>query len=326
MNALAERHAAGTLTLSQQLKWAKDITTAFIHISASPASFYSDLRPDNIVISVGVGGTETATLIDFEQGRNLYNWAAPEIYYIEWIAELGDEGYARSDAIEPSIRAHYKALLTRYLASRSFPYPPLPNSRTDKRGYDNPEHGWYFPWLASSQAEREAAEVYMLGRVMWCIFEGRADADIVLGRSTKYEVEQDRDGGHWFPEFRQTPEALRPLISRCTAGAREWEGEDGPLGICRVGGKVFPRGRTGRNGEPAATFEETMDAITKSWRKEMEKAEAFIEAKMRYDSKSATEEDLKLLGYLKRPKLDDVLLELDGFRLPGAPSRSCCCL
>ena len=82
----------------------------------------------------------------------------------------------------------------------------------------------------------------MLGKALWCIFEGVGDADIVLGRSNIHDGEQR------FPEFVRTPPPLRELIRRCTAGAREWS--DGPIKIYRREGKVFPLGQTGLNGEP----------------------------------------------------------------------------
>lgn len=70
---LPQRRQEGSLTLRQQLQWAKDVTSALLHVINSPAKFYSDLRMDNIVIDTKEDGSETAVLLDLEQGRNIYN-------------------------------------------------------------------------------------------------------------------------------------------------------------------------------------------------------------------------------------------------------------
>ena len=85
--------------------------------------------------------------------------------------------------------------------------------------------------------------------------------------------------------------------------------------ITPCGGKVFPLGKTGRNGETEATFEETKLAIKDFWQNEMEKAEAFFGAKGRYESGEADNNDLELLDYLRRPKLAHVLHTLESFRM-----------
>ena len=300
---LPQRRREGTLALDQQIQWAKDITSALMHVISVPGNFYSDLRTDNIVLSTKSDGSETTVLIDFEQGRNVYNWAPREIYYMEWMAELGYADLSWSDAVKEETRLKYSTLLERFLSIRQHPTtfqgPP--------ERYDNPPHGWYYPWLASTPQEQEACEVYLLGKALYCLFEGLADHSITLGRSTTNEGEQ------LFPEYRHTPLPLQDLIKQCTAGAREWK--DGPMKITRCGGKVFPLGITGMNGEMEATFEETKAAIKEFWQNEMKKAEAFISAKGRYESGEADDNDLELLDYLRRPKLAHVLDTLESFRM-----------
>lgn len=304
-NILPERMLEGTLTLRQQLKWAEDLTSALIHVHSKPGQFYSDLRMDQILLSRNKDGSETAVLADLEQSRNLYNWAPPEIYYLEWLAELGDDNFLRSDDLSKETMEKYGTILNQYLSSKNYPLPiPYPAGT-----YDNPPHGWYFPWLASTPQEQESGTVYELGKAFWRLFEGVGDADIILGRSNKYETEQR------FPEFRRTPEALRDLIKNCTAGAREWI--DGPIKIYRRGGKVFPLGKTGLNGEPEGTCEETKEAIKVFWQGEMAKAESFILARERYDAGKATEDDLQLLHFLRRPTLGEVMESLIKFRQAG---------
>ena len=300
---LPERSREGTLALEHQTQWAKDITSALMHVISVPENFYSDLRMDNIVLSANSDGSETAVLIDFEQSRNVYNWAPPEIYYMEWMAELGYKDLDYTDAVDQETRRKYSTILERYLSISQRPvairHPP--------EQYDNPPHGWYYPWLACSSDEKEACEVYLLGKALYCLFEGLADHSIILGRSTTNE------GKQLFPEFRHTPPPLRDLIKQCTGGAREWK--DGPMKITRCGGKVFPVGKTGMNGEKEATFEETKLAIKDFWQNEMRKAEAFIIAKGRFDSGDADDKDLELLDYLRRPKLAHVLQTLESFQI-----------
>lgn len=299
---LPMRRRDGTLTLKKQLQWAKDVTSALLHVTSNSAKFYSDLRMDNLVLDDQTDRPETAVLIDFEQGRNVYNWAPPEIYYLEWVAELGCKTWAnQTPGLDQKTKDRFSRLLERYLAVIGHEGPLL----SEPDIYDNAPLGWYFPWVLSSQEERNAGEVYLLGKALWCIFEGRGDADIILGRGN---VE---DGEQRFPEFRLTPEPLRKLITDCTAGAREWK--DGPLGIYRRGGQIFPLGKTGLNGEPEGTFEETKAVIANFWQKEMDKAECFLEARMKYYQGKTNGTDMEWLDYLKRPSLTDVLQTLQSF-------------
>ena len=293
--ALPCRRQTNNLQLGDQVKWAMDVTKGLLHVHSVPGMFCSDLKMDNILL-LSDGKTETAVLVDFEQGRNLYNWAAPEIYYVEWIGELGE----RNKEIEPMARRTFSEILIRYLHSKG--QSTLP---TQNRHYDNPPSGWHFPWVLSTPEEQESSVVYSLGKVLWCIFEGLGEADNILGRSIPVEFEQR------FPEFRHTPKPLRLLIQRCTVGAREWK--DGYITIFRRGGKVFPLGKTGLNGEPEGTFKETQEAIITFWQSEMRKAVAFMEAKFKFESGKADEHDLPLLTYLQRPTLQQVLDELRTF-------------
>lgn len=291
--ALPQRLDDGALRLGDQVRWAKEVTTALLHIHETPGQFYSDLKMDNVLLSWD-GEREIAILADFEQSRNFYNWAPPEIYYVEWIAELGNPDVARTKSIDPQTVAKFSKIFERYLTNKGHS-----SIRTQGFKYDNPAHGWYFPWLLSTPEEQEAGEVYCLGKVLWCIFEGIGDVDNVLGRSIPFTSPQR------FPEFRRTPEALRPLIKSCTTGAREWKNQ--PIGIFRKEGRVFPLRKTGENGEPEGTLDETERAIKTFWQGEMDRAAAFMSAKEKFDMGKADDEDLDLLDYLRRPKLKQVL-------------------
>ncbi|KAI0105461.1 hypothetical protein GGR51DRAFT_571804 [Nemania sp. FL0031] len=293
---LSEGRLSRKLTLRQKLSWALDLTASLVHIQKSPMRFYSDLRLDQLALSGKPDGPITAVLLDLEQSRNIYNWAPPEIYYLEWIAELGSPAYARTRNLPNDVVAKYQSILDGYLQSRGFPTP----LQGQGIRYDNAANGWYWPWLTSTPAEQDAGMVYMLGKALWCLFEGIGDADIVLGRSSA------SDGQQRFPEFIHTPDNIRRLIERCTVGAREWI--DGHIKIYRREGKVFPLGKTGLHGEPEGTFEETKQTITRFWRTEMQKAEEFVQARMRHDRNEAGHRDLELLHYLQRPTLQEVMV------------------
>ncbi|KAI0200642.1 hypothetical protein F4808DRAFT_470349 [Astrocystis sublimbata] len=301
-DVLSARRLSGTLIHRQQLSWALDLTTSLIHIQKSPVKFYSDLRLDQLVLSRRPDGSEKLVLLDMEQSRNVYNWAPPEIYYLEWIAELGSRAYARARDLPKNIMAKYQSILDRYLQSRDFPVP----LQGRKHHYDNAANGWYWPWLTSTPTEQDAGMVYMLGKALWCLFEGIGDADVVLGRSGI------SDGQQRFPEFKRTSSELQQLIKKCTAGAREWG--DGHIKIYRREGKVFPLGKTGLHGEPEGTFDESKQAVTQFWRTEMQKAEDFVKARMRHDGNEAGNRDLELLHYLQRPTLQEVLLALKQYQ------------
>jgi serine/threonine protein kinase len=302
--------------LQDQVEWSLQLASALEHIHSQPGMFYSDLKMDNILLR-SLNGKKCIVLADFEQSRNLYTWAPPEVFCVECIAELSFPELARNDGLTEQKMVEFRDLIKRYFVSRDITLP----LRFKNVDYDNPNHGWYYPWLTSTPEEREAGAVYCLGRALWCIFEGVGDTSNVLGRSLPH----DPDSEHEFPTFTcRTPYAVQEFIKKCTSGAREWT-DDGPLGIFRRGGKVYPRGRTGVNGEPFATVEETQKAIKNVWEREIAKAKEFLLAREKYVEGRADAEDLKLLGYLERPTLQEVLAFLEDLRSQvNACTKGCC--
>lgn len=209
----------------------------------------------------------------------------------------------RSHDLPEETVAKFSAILKRYLVLKGQSWP----LHGEPDVYDNPPYGWYYPWTLSNRAEQEAGMVFLLAKALWCIFEGREEADVILGRSTL------EDGQQRFPGFRLTPEPLRRLIGDCSAGTREWK--DGQIKIVRRSGVVFSLGKTGSEGEEKGTLGETLDAIMDFWQNEMVKAESFIEAKMRYYKNEANDDDLQWLDYLLRPSLMDVFRALESFSI-----------
>jgi hypothetical protein len=145
----------------------------------------------------------------------------------------------------------------------------------------------------------------MLGKILWCLFEGVGSVNSVLTAETFREPECDQS----FPEFRGTPVYLRSLIRRCTAGAMEWRGRF-PL-VVRRGVKLFPKGRTGSCGEKVGNARETQAAARLWWREEVGEAVRFIEAGQRKAAGVANTEDLAILAFLEeRPFLQEIATAL----------------
>ena len=239
-NELEQRLRQGTLHLKDQLRWARQITSTMMFIMKKPTRFYSELKPDNVLLS---GPDEDAILIDFEQVGNWTSFSAPEIYYIEYLLQL-----AKSEIIPVSIKQRYEKLLARYVPDDPSPSPI----------YSDPPNGCYKAWNLLDHSEQEAAMVFSLGKILWCIFEGASCTRNSLLVEPKYGCLLE------FPTFQRTPAKLQQLIRQCTTGSYEWKGSQ--IDIVRRGSKFYPRGRPGVNGEAAANAVEAMDAAKTMWK------------------------------------------------------------
>ena len=73
-----------------QIKWVKQIASALLHLRYACRTFYSDLRPDNVLLNCTESGVleEDIVLIDFEQRGNWYEWCAPEIRYRMYVEHI----------------------------------------------------------------------------------------------------------------------------------------------------------------------------------------------------------------------------------------------
>jgi hypothetical protein len=273
------------------LSWSRQICDSLVHVVKN-GLFCSDLRMDNILLSQ-FGDEEHCVLIDFAMDRNIFSWSPPEMLSVEWVAEI-----ASSQLLSAEQKQEYINILEVFTTSRNLTVDP--RGKPDK--YDNASLGWWFPWTWSTPLEREAGMVYLLGKVIWCLFEGEPLIGNILGRSL------DEDTGLEFSDFVRTPPTVQELIKEMTAGSREWSGRR--LGIYRRAGIIFPRGKTGRNGEPEASLEDTEEAIREVWQYEVDYAEALLQARIRHGQGIATEEDAKFLEFLLRPSLQTVFQRL----------------
>ncbi|KAH8905226.1 hypothetical protein BR93DRAFT_946102 [Coniochaeta sp. PMI_546] len=301
LGSLAARLPSSKPNLSDQFRWARQIASALIHVNNS-GGFYPDLKPDNIVLRRTPKGEIDAVLIDLEQRGGWFSWSPPEIAYVEYIEILA------SRAPDCATRDEFTTLLRGYIPDWRAP--------AQKERYRDVTGGFSAPWLALA-AERaaggalstllERAQTFMLGKLLWCIFEGRA----VVGCGIDHELLRDPDpefgGTGAFPEFRETPVQVRDLIRACTAGAPEWEGRK--RGLVLRKGKLVPDAWDGEGDVPSA--KETREVARRWWTKEVTVAREFL-GEVTDASKGGRIVAGSVLGHaMNRPLLSEVLLALE---------------
>jgi len=296
--------ASHQLQLCDQLRWARQITSALIHIHRSPEGFYADLRPDNVVLSGSHPSSANAILVDFEQRGNWYAWSPPEIYHADYLAFI-----ASSTSTPPAIKKHYAQLLNTYTSTSTS--PPPHSSSPSHYHYHNPPNGYCTSWLAlPTSASREAAQVFLLGKLLWCLFEGVGGLNSAITAHASFADAAD----HAFPAFRRTPPLLRDCITRCccTAGAPPQR----PLPVVKRGMKLFVRARGGAEGTAEGTAGEVQVAATRWWREELAETEAFLrrvkrarggQGDNRGDNRGDRESEDGLAFLEQRPALEEVL-------------------
>ncbi|KAK3898980.1 U-box domain-protein 33 [Staphylotrichum tortipilum] len=269
-----------TMSVAQMFRWAVQITEALIHINGHHAGFYPDLKPDNIMLREDPeSGMLDAVLIDLEQRGGWFAWSPPEVAYIEYLELLVadprmPEGEAKEGMIE-QLREYYG----------NPGWTPGPGSQL----YDNPDGGFSGPWLALlSKAQKlgsralNRAQVFMLGKLLWCIFEGQP----LVRCGIDHEILRDPDPGDTarrvervmaFPEFKRSPEAVRPLIEVCTTGAPEWDtSRPRPSGVVLRSGKLYP---ATVGADPSLLIaDNTLRAVKSFWQYEVERARTYLRA------------------------------------------------
>lgn len=277
--------------LSSKLQWCNQIVSGLIAINDSPVRFYSELKPDNILLNVADDGKESLVLIDFEQMGNWMDFSPPEVFYIEYLAHL-----VESELVPEEDKKRYRQMAL----DQGIALKPKESI------YTNPPLGYYEPWISFDATEIEAAEVYTFGMVMWCIFESVSSPRHPVARMAEVEEFQE------FPEMRRTPPGIADLIKRCTLGTRLWGPSVGGE-IVRRGSKIYPKGQTGINNETEATEVETRQFVWEMWRSKLYQMEDYFAARKRWREGAPAVGDNHLLGATLRPKLQGILDELAHF-------------
>lgn len=272
----------GRLSLEQQVEWAIQLTSAVLHICERGRMFYPDLRLDNILLSA----THDIVVIDFEQRGVWCEFSAPEVNAIDYVRVLASEEMDEANVATPEgARKHFTAILDRLLPGWDVLQACEDYSSPRPHGYSN----YNIPWLALDETEQEAATVYMLGRVLWCIFEGQSGPqEAAVWQSYRHEPSIE------FPVFGLTPAPLRSLIDRCTRGRRDTLSSL----IARQKSRLVLRNREGSS-------EEVLSVSRGWWQAEIKATEAFLA--QREESKASGRWDGNHFG---RPRLAEVLAEL----------------
>ncbi|KAI0416122.1 hypothetical protein F5X98DRAFT_201118 [Xylaria grammica] len=187
------------LQLATKIKWIRQIISAFLHIHGPANGYYSDLRPDNIVLN----SDNDIILVDFEQGGSPKRWLPPEAQPLHCDVNSELPQWCLS-AVNPAY---------------------MPNSIH----YSNPPFGYWKQFANASNREREEMECYTIAKVIWCIFEEQTnqlsswDLTDEEGRLRRNDGVQLRHTV--FPYFSKTPPTLRHWIWACTKHSREWGDE-----------------------------------------------------------------------------------------------------
>ncbi|KAI0843021.1 hypothetical protein F5Y06DRAFT_79447 [Hypoxylon sp. FL0890] len=261
-----------------QLKWSIQLTKALEYLKTRSKTYYPDLRLDNIVLSEN----SDIVMVDFEQRGVWCEFAAPEVNAIEYVHLI-----ATDECVPEPVSEKYRRMLRDLV--------PAFESLEDER-YTNPEFGFNLSWIALSPVEQEAAEVYMLGRVLWCIFEGVSGPQkAAVWQSYRWEPDLE------FPEYKKTPPAMRSLIDKCTNGRRRTLSSV----IIRRHSRLLLTSKAANE----QTADQVKEAAKRFWSAEIEEAERFLELRDSLRRKGEWNDN-----YYERPTLKQVLEALEAFQ------------
>ncbi|CAM1506908.1 Fc.00g065490.m01.CDS01 [Cosmosporella sp. VM-42] len=268
------------VSLADETRWSIQLASALCHLRETTTIYYPDLRLDNIVLS----SNRDAVMVDFEQRGVWCEFAAPEVNALEYVRLL-----AVDEEIPPDISEKYANILTQML--------PGWESIGEGEEYIWPSKGYNIPWACLTRTEEEACEVYMLGRVLWCIFEGNSApqrAAVWLSYPWEPLVE--------FPGYTTTPKPLQDLIDRCTRGRQAGMSKL----IVRERNQLVLR-------EYENTGQSTAEAVQQTahdwWNREIGESEQWLQRRMEGMKRGDWKEN-----YYDRPTLREVLATLEAFR------------
>ncbi|KAL6698558.1 hypothetical protein J3F84DRAFT_363212 [Trichoderma pleuroticola] len=267
------------VSLADKAKWSVQLASALVHLRETSSIFYPDLRLDNIVLTE----SGDVVMVDFEQRGVWCEFAAPEVNAIEYVRLL-----AVDDEIPSHIVDKYAAMLTSML--------PGWEEMGQGEDYVWPSKGYNVPWACLTPKEQEACEVYMLGRVLWCIFESEsAPQRAAVWLSYRWEPLVE------FPGYTRTPPAMRDLIDRCTRGRQAGLSRL----IVRRRDKLVLRESENTG---ASTAKEVQETARDWWAKEIADSEAWLMERAEGMKRGDWNEN-----YYDRPSLREVREELTKF-------------
>ena len=273
----------GNVSLTHKTIWSLQLASALLHLRETSRVFYPDLRLDNIVLSQ----SWDAVMIDFEQRGVWCEFAAPEVNAIEYMRLL-----AIDEEIDPEVQGRYADLLTEML--------PGWKDMCEGEDYIWPSSGYNVPWSCLTQTEQEACEVYMLGRVLWCIFEANsAPQRAAVWLSYRWEPRVE------FPGYTTTPQPMRDLIDRCTRGRQPGLSNF----IVRERDQLVLRELENTG---ISTAQQVQETARDWWAQEIEASEVWLKERAEGMKRGDWNEN-----YYSRPSLREVYDALEAFRAGG---------
>ncbi|OJD30132.1 protein kinase-like domain protein [Diplodia corticola] len=279
----------GSLDLQTKCKWARQIISALTHLHGTTAGFYSDLRPDNILLKCPRSSTsesEDVVLVDFEQRGNWNSWTAPEITSLSYLQELKSAASNAADDNEWLRLLRYAHLL------------PRDDFEVRHRKYRNQGHGSNTIWFSLSPEAKVSAEVYSLGLLLYCIFEELSNPRNNL--ATSFDIEPRIE----FPEFKLTPHSLRQFVLRCAGQGSSWNATGtGGTSLYRQGDKLVLRhkGQNFPRLPPTKLLGEILELVKQHWEAELGKTEAFLkslEKEVQLETRPSLQEAMEILDEL----------------------------
>ncbi|KAK0647045.1 hypothetical protein B0T16DRAFT_458909 [Cercophora newfieldiana] len=312
--------------LSTRSRLAREFASALVHIAENPSTtggFFTGTKTANVVLDCGGGRSRReprVVVIDFEQRTGQPTWNPPEIMHVQILELLASS--SSSPSITPTsstestgVAAKYASLLQSYIPGWKSLYATEPVRRTTG---NVSSVGYSRPWIALSPEQREAAQVFMLGKLLWCLFESVGSIDSSRNLETFAEPSWcDQE----FPEFRRTPIPLREWIRSCTAGAPEWGGRF-PALQKREDGRLYARdsnsclrGPRFVDGEDQTPREEAEKTAVAWWKGQVEESTKFLEYRLRQARgiDDGVEAPAQYEAWRTRPTLKTVLRVLEDF-------------
>ncbi|KAM5355867.1 hypothetical protein ACJ41O_002513 [Fusarium nematophilum] len=268
------------VSLADEMRWSLQLASALVHLRGTSDVFYPDLRLDNIVLSA----SRDAIMVDFEQRGVWCEFAAPEVNALEYVRLL-----AVDEEIPPEVSEKYANLLTEML--------PGWEDMLESEEYQWPSKGYNVPWACLTPTEQEACEVYMLGRVLWCIFEGNsAPQRAAVWLSYRWEPLVE------FPGYTRTPPPMQRLIDRCTRGRQ--------TGLSRLIVREKDQLVLREHERMGLSAPDKVQQTARDWwSREIEASEQWLRQRIEGMKRGDWKEN-----YYDRPTLKEVLAELENFR------------
>ena len=286
-----ESHVQAT-TLQDRYRWAAQITAALQAITKSPLRYYPDLKPDNVILfKDGEKDTMNALLIDLEQRGGWYSWTPRDVSYIEFVEYIA---CSKPPLVSQTHVDECINLMVKWKPDWQSPVSFRYEGKAAPQGLST-------AWASKTTRECESAQVYMLGKLLWCIFESRSSINCALSPDTLRETCPE----HEFPTFVQTPPNVRHLIRMCTAGAAEWNGTRRPI---RLDGNSLVLHPDYSALHPDGCGPQAVQEVaTKWWHDQVESAKAYLKYKTNVQNSSNQQQESNIPG--SKSNLMDTLID-----------------